>query len=301
MKKQVFDNYEAFYNMVLSTTIMSNAPSLEYEEDAKKIIEFIGGAYGLNEKFVDYCRDVILGDLSRLGRTIDQLAVYSERAYGDCYTQDDALFDIKGDVLATLQRIGGKEDYNINEGWFDYSHYKTYQAQVRFKKIEITAASGNLITTRQVGILKALGIGCKKDYARAIWRLTQCAYWGDVTAMKYLAYIYKTTNDDENHKLWWEIGQLSEEFLRAGTTVIPDSHKDTYSENAQAIYVYISSIAQDVVHALNKTNIDFSFIEAITSPTLDYHQKIFYINNYSYMGWKEVTNSSAKPKRTIGF
>jgi hypothetical protein len=301
MIKKVFDNYEAFYNMVLSTTIMSNAPSVEYEEDAKKIIEFIGGAYGLDKDFIAYCSDVILGDLARLGRTIDQLAVYSDRAYGDCYTQDDALFDIKGDVLATLQRIGGKEDYNINEGWFDYSHYKTYQAQVRYKKIEITASSGNLIATRQVGLLKALGIGCEKDCERAIWRLTQCAYWGDITAMKYLAYINKQIGNDEQYKLWWEIDQLSEEFLRAGITVIPASHKDIYSEKAQAIYVYVSSIAQDVIHALNKTNIDFSFIEAITSPTLDYHQKIFYINNYSYMGWKEVTNSSAKPKRTIGF
>lgn len=301
MIKKVFDNYEAFYNMVLSTTIMSNAPSVEYEEDAKKIIEFIGDAYGLDKDFIAYCSDVILGDLARLGRTIDQLAVYSDRAYGDCYTQNDALFDIKGDVLATLQRIGGKEDYNINEGWFDYSHYKTYQAQVRYKKIEITASSGNLIATRQVGLLKALGIGCEKDCERAIWRLTQCAYWGDITAMKYLAYINKQIGNDEQYKLWWEIDQLSEEFLRAGITVIPTSHKDIYSEKAQAIYVYVSSIAQDVIHALNKTNIDFSFIEAITSPTLDYHQKIFYINNYSYMGWKEVTNSSAKPKRTIGF
>ena len=122
MMKQVFQNYEAFYNMVLSSTIMSNAQTVEFAEDSRKIIRFIGKAYKLKSTFIEECACVILGELTKLGRTVDQQAVYSGRAYGDEYTDVDSLFDIKGDVLSTLQKIGGKEDYNISEGWFDYSH-----------------------------------------------------------------------------------------------------------------------------------------------------------------------------------
>ena len=301
MMKQVFQNYEAFYNMVLSSTIMSNAQTVEFAEDSRKIIRFIGKAYKLKSTFIEECACVILGELTKLGRTVDQQAVYSGRAYGDEYTDVDSLFDIKGDVLSTLQKIGGKEDYNISEGWFDYSHYKTYQANIRYNKIEMTSASGNLITTRQAGILKALGIGCKKDYDRAITRFIQCAYWGDIPAMHYLSYVYSLKGDEENAKLWTEITTLCEEYLRSGITVIPDEQKDLYDENALSTFVYISSICQDVIHALGMKNIDFSFVEAITSPTLDYYQKMFHINNYRAYAWKEVTNSSSRPKRTLGF
>ena len=41
MIKDVFLNYEAFYDMVLSATIMSNAQTEEYRSDARKIIGFI--------------------------------------------------------------------------------------------------------------------------------------------------------------------------------------------------------------------------------------------------------------------
>ena len=306
MIKQVFQNYEAFYNMGLSSTIMSNSQTIEFAEDSRKIIRFIGKAYKLKSAFIEECVCVILGELTKLGRTIDQQAVYSDRAYGDEYTDVDSLFDIKGDVLSTLQKIGknnaGKADFDdAYEGWFDYSHYKTYQANVRFNKIEMTSASGNLIATRQVGILKSLGIGCKKDYDRAIMRLTQCAYWGDIPSMRYLCYVYSLKGDEENSKLWEEIFNLCEEYLRSGITVIPDEDKNEYSETAISTFVYISSIFQDVVHSLGVKNIDFSFIEAITSPSLDYYQKMFHINNYRSQAWKEITNSSSRPKRTLGF
>ena len=74
-----------------------------------------------------------------------------------------------------------------------------------------------------------------------------------------------------------------------------------FLKEAQTYYVYISSIKQDVVYAYDKTAIDFSFVEAITSDSLDYFEKMEYINNYEKKEWKNVTNSSEKPPKKLGF
>ena len=98
MKEKIFKNYEPFYNMVLSTTIMGNSMCEQLEADSKKIIDFIGEAYKLDKEFVETCKDVILNHLSRLGKTTDQQAVYASRHIEDEYSDTDSLYDIKGDV-----------------------------------------------------------------------------------------------------------------------------------------------------------------------------------------------------------
>ncbi len=301
MTKQVFKNYDAFLNMVLSTTLMSNAQTDEFLSDAKEIIDFIGKAYCLPTDFIDECKDFILDELITLGLITDQSAVYSSRRFGDEYSETDVLFDIKGDVLSMLQNLRNIEGGEINPGWFDYSHYKTYQADVRYAKINKASASGDLITTRQAGILRALGIGCEKNFTLAKKRLSQCVFWGDVPAMHFLAYVYKLEGNDSRSNLFCELAELSKKYLLAGYTVLPEDAKETYSEEARTYYVYISSIKQDVVYGCNRKNIDFSFVEAITSDSLDYFERMHFINNYENKAWKDVTNSSEKPMNALGF
>ena len=301
MIKDIFKNYEAFYNMVLATTIMSNTHTDEFIFDAKKIIDFIGKAYKFSDEFTQFCSNLILNELARLSKTTDQQVVYSRRQFGDKYNDMDSLFDVKGDVLATIQNIGVSRDGNISEGWFDYKHYKTYQADIRFAKINITSGSGNIIATRQIGLLLALGIGCEQDYDRAILRLTQCALWGDIAAMHYLAYVYELIGNDKKAKLYCAVAELANKYLYSGCTVLSDKDKANYAEEARTYYAYISSIKQDVVLAHEKYNIDFSFIEAIMSSELDYYKRMNYINYYAKQEWKEITNSSLRPSRRIGF
>lgn len=301
MIKQIFANYEAFYNMVLSSTIMSNAQTTEYKRDAQVIIDFIGKAYGLDQKLTDYCTDVILKELVRIGKTTDQMASYTLRSYDKEYTDMDSLYDLKGDVLATIQNLGGSEDPHINWGWFDYSHYKTYQPEIRFAKIKTASSAGNLITTRQTGLLYAVGIGCEVDYDKAIRRLMQCVMWGDIPAMYYLARTCELAGEVKQAQIMRELADISQKYLNEGCTVIPAKDKTEYSEEARTYYTYVSSIKQDIVSAYGKKNIDFSFIEAILSDSLDYYARMDYINNYERQSWKEVTNSSAKPSKKIGF
>lgn len=297
----IFKNYHTFYNMVLSTTMMSNALTPSFEVDAKAIIDFIGKAYKKDDAFNDTCKDLILEQLSTLGLTTDQQAVYNARNFEAKLTDNDVLFDIKGDVLTKLQDMMSVENSEINAGWFDYSHYKTYQADVRFAKIRATSATGHLLATRQVGILHALGIGCDVDLEEAVTRLTQCVFWGDIPSVYYLAHTYNLMNNIEKAKLFYELAELEEKYLRSGFTVLPDCAKRTYSEEACVYYAIISSIKQDVVYAYNKSAIDFSFIEAIRSDTLDYFDRMRFINEYDKKQWKNVTNSAEKPSKKIGF
>ncbi|MBO5328211.1 MAG: cell division protein SepF [Clostridia bacterium] len=301
MYESIFENYDAFYNMVLSTTIMCNTPSETFYKDATKIIDFIGAAFGLDAKTVKICSKIILEDLAELGLTTDRLAVYSERRFGDNLTDIDVLGDIKCDVLAKLSEMHDKPDAGVNPGWFDYSHYKTYQAKVRFCKIESAGESGNIICARQAGILKLLGIGCSVNLDYAIKRFTQCSLWGDITSIRYLSYAYKLKKDDEKSKTYSEVVELCKKFLKSGTTVIPDNVKNDFSESAKTYFVYIASIVQDVVHAFDKKNIDYSFIEAITSEKLDYSDIMSYINNYKDLSWKNVTNAIERPRMSLGF
>ncbi len=297
----IFENYEAFYNMVLSTTIMSNAPTPEFIADSTAIIEFIGKAYKLSDEFIEYANSLILDKLITLGLTVDQQAVYASRQYGETYTDEDVLFDIKGDVLTKIQSIAENANPEVNPNWFDYSHYKTYRASVRFAKINTTSASGNLIATRQAGILKILGIGCEKNVKEGIVRLTQCALWGDIPAMYLLAYAYDLDGNVEKARIMSELAEISNQYLKMGFTVLPKEVKDKYSEEAVSYYVYISTIKQDIVYAYDKKNIDFSFIEAVTSDELDYFDRMGFINNYERKDWKDVTNSAVKPLRKLGF
>ena len=301
MIKDVFLNYEAFYDMVLSATIMSNAQTEEYRSDARKIIGFIAKSYALSPELTAGCERIILDELSRLGKITDRQVVYSARRPDGQYGDMDSLFDIKGDALATVQALG--KEAGIREGWFDYGHYKTYQANIRFEKINVASAGGNVIAVRQAGILHALGIGTEKNLNKAELRLMQCAIWGDIPSMHLVAEVYREKGETDKADLYAEVAAIAGDYLYAGCTVIPSFDKHEYSDKAREIYALISSIRQDVVRAYDKYNVDFSFVEALRSPELDYYKRMEIINNYSKNEWKEVTNASVNPaaKVRIGF
>ena len=58
MKNKILEHYDAFYNMVLLTTLLSNVTDEKFDEDAKKIIDVIGQAYELSEDIVIECKTV---------------------------------------------------------------------------------------------------------------------------------------------------------------------------------------------------------------------------------------------------
>lgn len=297
----VYKNYEAFYNMVLSTTIMSNSMTSSLREDCEKIIEFIGKSYNMDDEHIADCNGIITDKISRLGLTTEQQATYNGRVYGKDYSDDEILFDVKGDVLTRLSQLGNSRNSEINPEWFNYTYYMTYQPDIRYAEINAASACGNLIATRQTGILKILGIGCEADPEEGASRLMQCMFWGDIPSIYYLRRCYEMQGNAERAKFFSEVASLASKYLNRGVTVIPSPDKNNYSDKALKLYYLISSIKQDVVHAYERYSIDFSFVEAIEDESLDYFAKMGYINNYDKKQWKNVTNSADRPARKLGF
>ena len=301
MLENIFKNYEAFYTILTSTLIMSNNPCGTFTEDCNKIVDFIGGAYSLSKEVIDECKECVYKVLSPISLVTDRNAIFSGRKFGDDLSDDDVLFDIKCDVISSFERIAKCNIPCINPDWFDYTHYFSYNANVRHEEIKLASSSGNIIANRQMAILLALGIGGKVDAKESANRLLRGALWGDIPSVKLLAYLYKLQDNEEKAKIFSEVATLCDKYLHSGYTVVPEDDKNNYLEESLTYYIYISSILQDIVYAYGKHNIDFSFIEAFLTEKLDYFKRMYFINNYERKEWKDITNSAVRPSRKIGF
>ena len=301
MLTHLFENYEAFYAMLTATMVMSNRPSGSFNEDCDAIIDFIGNAYSLSEEVVKSCKECIYVSLAPISMIVDKKAIFSNRQYGDYLNDMDVLNDIKCSVISFLERLARSNSPSINPDWFDYNHYFSYNARVRYEEIKVAASGGNPVINRQMALLLALGIGTKKDLDESANRLKRCVLWGDVPSIKLLASVYELMGDNKKAKTVKEVAMLAEKYLHAGYTVIPQNDAKNFSDEAISYYALISSVLQDVVYALNKHNIDFSFVEAITAEGLDYFKRMYFINNYQRAEWRDVTNSAHNPAKKIGF
>ena len=95
MYEKIIENNEAFEVMLICTTAMANNLTPAFSEDAKRVVEFIGKAYSLDDATTALCSSVILGELMSLSLTNDRLALYRGRSAGDPQTELDPLFDMK--------------------------------------------------------------------------------------------------------------------------------------------------------------------------------------------------------------
>ena len=301
MLTHLFENYEAFYTMLTATMVMSNRPSGSFNEDCDAIIDFIGNAYSLSDEVIKSCKECIYVSLAPISMVVDKKAIFSNRQFGDYLNDMDVLNDIKCSVISFLERLSKSNSPSINPDWFDYNHYFSYNARVRYEEIKVAASGGNPVINRQMGLLLALGIGTEKNLTESANRLKRCALWGDLPSIKLLATVYQLQGDAEKASITKEVATLAENYLHAGYTVIPQESAKKYSEQAISYYSLISSILQDVVYALNKHNIDFSFVEAISSDELDYYKRMYFVNNYQRAEWRDVTNSAHNPAKKIGF
>lgn len=296
----LFYNYEAFYNMLLGCAVMTNTYSRDAVLDCKRIIGFIGEAYGVGHDFLTAAEKVILDDLAPMSTVQDLVAFDSSKSFDGDYTDLDRFIEVKNDVVSTLEKIR-KNTYLENPGWVDYSHLCVYQADMRFKKLMNHSITGDLISTRQVGILLALGIGCRRDFAAASRKLLQCALWGDVAAARLYSYVERLTKS-EKAGYATEYAELVSIYLDDGITVLPEAAKSKYSPEACLLYIYTSSIKYDVVYSLGNQKIDFSFLEVIMSD-ISYAEKMTYIDEYDRKVWKKCTNKATEAQKTakIGF
>jgi len=300
--KNIFDNYEAFYNALVSCTALSNDSSDGYRRDAKKIVDLICKAYALNKKTRDLFASVIFDTLEQITTLRDCNTVKQMENLSDG-TDEDVLLYMKCNVIEALHFISTDMNYGPypDRECFNYQSIKPYHPNMRYFKINRVASYGIVVATRQTAIMQILGIGCEQDLETAERRLISCAFWGDTFSLHLLAELKNMQNDAKEADRFKKLAEICDKYLYTGCTVLPKGVCDEYGNRISEDYALISTILQDVVYAFNLVRIDFSFIEAINSPELDYYQRMKFINDYKASEWKEVTNSSTSPTRKIGF
>ncbi len=295
-------HYFALSDMLLTISMLSNKFDENLDRDACSIIDFIGDAFEIPEEEKATMKKLALDDLTILSTT-DDVHAYQTNNGEEEYPLISQYLYLKSIAISRLNDI---YDYlrhkPYSPSFFDYRYLRPYYPKIRFNELLLSSSSGVIDITRTVGICYATGIGCEANIDMAITRLRQCVYWGDMTSIFYLAYLYKKTGDAEKEKICSALSSLTPYFI-AGQTLLSKEDKQFYGNEVAEVFAIISSIKQDIVKGNNVSCIDYSFIEVLLSedPKLDYYQKMGCINNYTSQKWKEITNSSTDPKKMLGF
>ena len=298
MRNNVLKIYDVFYDMVYLTTMLSNDMDEALEKDAKKIIRFIGEAYQLNKEIVKECEDIIINEISVIATTKDAETFSKSPDYDILNPDLSDMYSIKCDVLMSMANI---IQGNNGNRWFDYSHVRPYSPEMRYVQIKKTAIARSLEANKLAAIMEYLGIGVEIDVESAIVRLQQCSIWGDVISINLLKTIFKKI-DDPRYEIYDGLTKL-EKYLAEGRTILPLEVKDKVKEETRQLFAIISSIRQDIIYAQNIYAIDYSFVEVMLLPNVDYYKKLYFINLYGIDNreWKEITNSSDNPRQRFGF
>lgn len=297
------NNVESFDQMILSTSLLSNNSSIAWKNDSRKIIDFICQAYEISKRNQEKYSNIIIEEISNLCLIQEYIGLQELKEYDEEYTELDFYYDVKGRILKRIKGISEELSRrgNIHDFEFNYTNYTSYHAETRFNTILKTATYGNPLLTCQAGIMLATGIGINKDIETAILRFKQCAYWGYIPAIKYLAYSYKLLKDMDSYKIYSELYDICINELFNGVTLLPEEKAKKYSKDATTIFSFIASIYRDIVIGFEVPNINFSFLEVIFTDRISNDEKMKYINEYNRSEWKEVTNSTYKSFQNFGF
>lgn len=300
MSDKLFENYDCLYTTLYSATMLTNnCASADAVHDVREVVGFVASAYGVDDDVAAELVDATLQQTASMS-LMSEFGALCNRNKSANQTETDMILFAKGEVLASLDGLCRNNSSKLNPDWFNYTYRRAYQAEMRFHAILETANFGIVTAVREAGIMRALGIGCEKSLGAAILRFRQCALWGDIPSMRFLAYAHKLNNDEKNAAVCADIVRLAEKYLLAGLTVIPKDEKSNYNATAAEWFAVISSVKQDVINAKGKTALDFSFAEAILTPELDFASRMRYVDEYDQMKWRTLTNSPYVRAR-VGF
>lgn len=281
--------YLAFSNMLLTITMLSNEFNNELEEDSYKIIKFIGNVFELSKQEINECKNLIRNDLTILSTNDDVIAFKENRGYKDFPLIDEFLY-LKSEAILKMNKLYNQLKYTIyNESCFDYSYLRKYSSFIRFQELEDISLKGDIDINRTLALMQVLGIGCKENIDKAIFKFKQCAYWGDIYSLYYLEYLYSLKNDKKTSRLYSNLSKLSN-FMLEGRTIILEEELNKYSDKVLEEYKIISTIFLDIVLYLKNSNINQSFLEVILDDSLSFKKKMKLINNYSKEEWKKFSN-----------
>ena len=300
--KQFFKNIECTKEVILYTTILSNNASKEWEEDSKKLIDFICEAYS-NKLQDDYLK-LIAYEISNLSTINEYKLLFNKASFSDEFDETSVLYDIKGRAMMTINQLFRRIE-NVNMGmfsYFDYNSINPYNNIERSASLLQASRYGDVELSVMAGLLYATGIGGKQNYRLAKLRFLQAAYWGCFSAFKYAALISKKLGENSESKFYSEMYSACSGFLSEGVTIIPLEYQTKYTKKTQDYFSLVASIYFDVVLLYKIYTINFSFVEVMMLDDLSLADKMKYVNNYNEYKWKEETGIvESKTLSKIGF
>lgn len=288
---EIYKNYDAFYIMTLSAAMVSSENSNAFDQDAGRIIDLLGNVFGLKKDFVTGCKNLILGDMMKVGLVADYHALSGIDELGCDAKKLLGLYEIKGRVIDDVNRSNSRiyfysaaRNHN-NQKWnmkYESFHHE-YIPQVRFHELQKQAEYGDINSTRQLALFYILGIGCETDYEAAARNLLRCIYWGDKAALKLLCYTEKLIGNKADEKKYSNLDKI----------LNSDESDDKKAELAEEygcydIYLLITLIKETVAIPLRINEIDIAFVDVINSDDIETEVKLGYILSYKDGVWKNA-------------
>ena len=300
MLQEIYKNNLAFNEMVITTSFLGNNCTEDYLIDAKKIISFIGKAFGLSDELIAFSEQQILDDLAAIQTEEDTKTYRSlKQQENPAINVSNPLLKFKYNAIVSIIDMTEKKS-QLNRVWFDYSYPNDYNAIIRYTEIKASASAGYIGINKTAAIMEFLGIGIEANKEDAKRRFKQSMLWGDECCVRYLAYVAKLEKNKEEEKVYNELASLSS-YISDGITVLPKDVKGSISKKVNELFTLITSIKHDIIRRYDLPLIDFSFVEVMMDDEIDYAKKLGYINNYRSFDWAEETNSSASEIPNMGF
>ena len=210
MANKILKHYDAFYNMVLLTTLLSNVTDERFDEDAKKIINVIGQAYELDEGIINECIRLITEELVIIPRNKDRNKFLDKQGIESKNNSLNAMLSIKCDVLFAISELNRRIGSSLDGDWFDYSNYHTYNPELRYAQIRKAAVTGDLIVNKMIAMMNYIGLGSSKDEPLAILSFKQCMIWGDMFSVNMLKHIYRNKDTKQYEILFKRMTSTNE-------------------------------------------------------------------------------------------
>lgn len=287
----IYDNFDAFHTMCLSTALMSTYNSKELEEDSHKIIHLVGDAFKLGEEVVKEFKNCILGDMMSIGLITDYQAVASTELLSDNDKENIELYEIKGRVLEEVA-IAETQTYNLSDiralnqikanMKYEYFHHP-YNAKLRFWQLKRLSNSGNVDITRQVAMLYVLGIGCEKDLEKAEENLLKCILWGDKISALLL------------NKLNEILGKEGSQYQKIFLDKKPEDTKLLeYWQLRRLLNYYLIAPKKELL-------INNELAKTLISDNLSFKNKVDLIANLNEKTWRNAHMLMENKENCIGF
>lgn len=290
----IYDNFDAFHTMCLSTSLMSTYNNKAFESDAHRIITFIGEAFKLPQETICAFEHCILGDMMNIGLITDYQAVAATELLSDHDKENIELYEMKGRILEEIA-MAEAQIYNPSEVSiankiksnmkYEYFHHP-YHAKFRFWQLNRLMKNGNVDVTRQLAVLYTLGIGHDLDFQKAEEHFLKCILWGDEISAILIdeLYLKKGVTNSEYHKL------LSHDLTKDRC----DIRIWEYRQLMRFLKVYMIAPRKDPL-------INHELADVLIADKLSYRNKVELIVNFNEKTWRNVSVSIQSTDNRIGF